>query len=1532
MPSLPRPRPHLACASVAAILALLPSAALHADEPVVWTNVVGASVSANSLTKTGTATTWDTGASSTNVIRDGYGYVEFTVPDLSHRVMAGLGNIDASVDYTDVDYGIHPAAGNFHVYEAGVYRGQFGSYSAGDRFRVEVQYGVVRYRRNGAVFYTSTVPPKYPLRADVSLFEPGTTISDVRIGHIAWAHEVGVAIAGSSLSKTGAAGWTSGAISANTIEGADGAMEFTATETNKTRVAGLSNGDSSQSWNDIDFGIEVRDDATTEVVEAGTSRGTFGAYGAGDRFRVEVRDGVVGYYRNGSSFYTSTVTPAYPLRIDTALYSASATLTDVGLTPLVWTGATGVTVADNSVAKTAAEGWNAGASSTRALTSGDGFVEFTASETNARRSVGLKESGTASSYADIDYAIDLGASGQLEVFELGVSRGQVGTYANGDRLRVEIQEGVVRYVKNGSLLYASTVAPTYPLHAEAQLYTSGATVKHLEMGDVVWINAVGVQAAANGLTKTATSTAWDAGAVSTRATNSGYVEATASERNSYRMIGLSHGNSSASYTDIDFAVYLVNDGTLHVYESGAYRGPVGTYAAGDRVRVALEAGVVKYYKNGTLLYTSAVSPELPLRIDSSFNTPGSSVLNVVLVGEAATDGPETPVMSPGTGTYTAAQTITITAGTGATIRYTIDGTDPSEASATYTGPIAIGQSTVVKAKAWKDGYQPSPVATATYELKVPAPGIAPGGGSYSTPQSVVISDSLAGSDIHYTTNGVDPTQGDTTIPSGNSVSISSPTTLKVAAWRSGWTRSDVVTASYAFQVATPTLTPVQGNYTGALPVTVATATPGATLHYRMDGGEPTAADPAVDSGTAVTVSHSATLKVVGFRAGWTDSATAAGTYWISLGSASTPSLSPPPGTFTSAQTVTISTTTSGAVIRYTTDGMDPGFQSPIYAGALTVGRTTVVKARAFAADMTKSPVAGGLYRVDTGTVDPPRFSPGGGQYPARQLVTVTSETPDAVIHYRLDGGDADELDPIVTSGSTILVGQNAHLRARAYKTGLPNSSVAAADYRITGAVALGSNFTFALKADGTVSSWGWNSFQALGDPAVANGDVRTTPGPVANLTDIVAVAGGANHGLALKNDGTAWAWGRNYVGQLGDGTATQRATPVQVANLSGVVAIAAAGDTSLALKNDGSVWIWGIDGTSIYPGNSYVPVQVGGLKGVTQISVGGANSAMAVQTDGMPSGTLWTWGNNSNGKLGDGTTTQRNSPVAVAQGVVTGAVGWLHAYALKEDGTVLAWGRNTSGQLGDGTTAEKYRPTAIPSLNGVVTIAAGMVSGMAVEADRTVWSWGANDYGPLGDGTFTTRTTPVQAWILQPLAVGSSNSDGSGHSASIHGDGTLWTWGKNDAGSLGDGTRTSNAFPKPVPNFSLTSNALWDVDTDGDGLSNVTEAQLGTDNRNADTNGDGVLDGAAVHAGLSPTNLDMDADGVSNVVEVARGTDPFLADTDGDGANDFSDCFPMDPSRWQCPASDPNDHTPPVISLQEPLPTAAELISSVPPQ
>ncbi len=350
----------------------------------------------------------------------------------------------------------------------------------------------------------------------------------------------------------------------------------------------------------------------------------------------------------------------------------------------------------------------------------------------------------------------------------------------------------------------------------------------------------------------------------------------------------------------------------------------------------------------------------------------------------------------------------------------------------------------------------------------------------------------------------------------------------------------------------------------------------------------------------------------------------------------------------------------------------------------------------------------------------------------------------------------------------------------------------------------------------------------------------------------------------------------------------------------------------MAVKDDGSVWIWGSDLTSIGYGNGFfAPVQVAGLAGVTSICLGGSTFAAAVKTDGMPSGTLWAWGNNQSGQLGDGTATNRANPVSVAQDVLVCSGGGEHALALKSDGTVLAWGRNYAGQLGDGTFTTRYRPTAIPSFGDAVAIAAAYSSGMAVKGDGSLWSWGDNYYGQLGDGTGTPRPVPGLAAVVEPLAI-AGNVSGSGHSASVQGDGTLWTWGKNDAGALGDGTTTTNATPKPVPGFEL----FFD-DIDRDGLSASEEGLLGTNPNLWDTNGDGIPDGLSVRLGISPTSTDVDGDGVLNSVEIARGTDPFTADTDGDGVNDALDCAPLDSTRSTC-VGDPNDHTPPVITLDEP--------------
>ncbi|HKG46248.1 MAG TPA: hypothetical protein VKB02_05950, partial [Pyrinomonadaceae bacterium] len=315
---------------------------------------------------------------------------------------------------------------------------------------------------------------------------------------------------------------------------------------------------------------------------------------------------------------------------------------------VVWTNIMGVSASGNTLTKTGAAGWNAGAVSTQTINSGDGYVEFTASETNLARMCGLGNGDSGQNYTDIEYAIQLTASDGTNgvwIFESGTLRGNFGTYAAGDKFRVAVASGVVKYYKisgvNQTLLYTSTIAPAYPLLVDTSLYSTSSTLTTVVISKdpgVSFTNASGVSNSGNTLTKTGAA-GWNAGAVSTQTINSGdgYVEFTASETNLARMCGLGNSDSGQNYTDIEYAIQLTaSDGTngVWIFESGTLRGNFGTYSAGDKFRVAVEGGVVKYKKNGTVLYTSSVTPTYPLLVDTSLYSTGSTVANVVLVSGA----------------------------------------------------------------------------------------------------------------------------------------------------------------------------------------------------------------------------------------------------------------------------------------------------------------------------------------------------------------------------------------------------------------------------------------------------------------------------------------------------------------------------------------------------------------------------------------------------------------------------------------------------------------------------------------------------------------------------------------------------------------------------------------------------------------------------------------------------------------------------------------------------------------------------------
>lgn len=304
---------------------------------------------------------------------------------------------------------------------------------------------------------------------------------------------------------------------------------------------------------------------------------------------------------------------------------------------VTWTNVVGAAAVANDLTKTAPQtSWNAGASSVEMLT-GDGYVEFTTAETNTDKMLGLNASDTGVGFADIDFAIYLRATGTVAVYEGGTSRGGFGSYVAGDVFRIEANDGVVRYLRNGSLLYTSNVAPTFPLVADASLRTLGATLNDVQLESFqFWTNVVGASANDNDLIKTAPQTAWNAGASSVESIpGDGSVEFTTLETNKAKMAGLNEADGGTGYAEIDFALYLKDTGKVGVYEGGVSKGSFGAYVAGDVFRINVDAGVVTYYRNGGLLYTSLTAASSPLVFDTSLRATDASVVDVAVVSVPA---------------------------------------------------------------------------------------------------------------------------------------------------------------------------------------------------------------------------------------------------------------------------------------------------------------------------------------------------------------------------------------------------------------------------------------------------------------------------------------------------------------------------------------------------------------------------------------------------------------------------------------------------------------------------------------------------------------------------------------------------------------------------------------------------------------------------------------------------------------------------------------------------------------------------------
>jgi alpha-tubulin suppressor-like RCC1 family protein len=345
--------------------------------------------------------------------------------------------------------------------------------------------------------------------------------------------------------------------------------------------------------------------------------------------------------------------------------------------------------------------------------------------------------------------------------------------------------------------------------------------------------------------------------------------------------------------------------------------------------------------------------------------------------------------------------------------------------------------------------------------------------------------------------------------------------------------------------------------------------------------------------------------------------------------------------------------------------------------------------------------------------------------------------------------------------------------------------------------------TCAVTTSGYVKCWGYNSWGEIGIGETGNYVVPISTHRLNNA--VVAVETGASSTCAVTANGGVKCWGWNLHGELGDGTTTQRITPVEVSGLtSGVTMISANGTSAFAhtcaLTTSGGLKCWGFnsdgqlgDGTTT---QRTTPVEVSGLtSGVVQITTGASHTCALTVSGGVKC-----WGSNSNGQLGNGTTTRQTLPVDVnglTTGIVAISAGGNHTCALTSDGGVKCWGQNSDGQLGNGTTTQQLIPADVSGLpSGVVAISAGAEHTCALTNTGGVKCWGANSWGILGDGTMTSRSTPVDVSGLTSGAA--AISAGATHTCALTVDGGAKCWGQNSMGEVGDGTDDYRTTPVAV--------------------------------------------------------------------------------------------------------------------------------------
>jgi hypothetical protein len=590
------------------------------------------------------------------------------------------------------------------------------------------------------------------------------------------------------------------------------------------------------------------------------------------------------------------------------------------------------------------------------------------------------------------------------------------------------------------------------------------------------------------------------------------------------------------------------------------------------------------------------------------------ILTWSFVSSATSSAPATPTFTPAAGTYTSAQSVTISDATsGATIYYTTNGTTPTTSSAVYSSPIAVSSTETIKAIAAVTGSSSSntsAVVSAAYTITTAAatPAFSIAAGTYTSAQTVAISDATSGATIYYTTNGTTPTTASAVYSSP--ISVSSTETIKAIAAVTGSpsiTTSAVASATYTISIpvaATPTFTVAAGTYTTTQTVALADTTTGAAIYYTTNGTTPTTASTKYTGAISVTATE--TIEAIAVATGYTNSAVASATYTISTSAVpATPIISPASGTYTSAQTINITDSTAGVTIYYRTDGGTPTTASGKFLNTFQKSTSGSIKAIAVVnATGATSAVATANYVFNLTTAATPTFSVAAGTYASTQSVTLADATSGAVIYYTTNG-TTPTTSSSVYSGA-ISVASSETIEAIAVASGYANSAVASATYTISTqtatpvfSVAAGSYATTQSVAIADATAGSTLYYTTNGTTPTTSSTKYTGAIPVASTETINAIA--VTPGLT--NSAVASA---TYTI-----TATQTATPtfVQPPGTS-----TASINVQIADATAGAVFYYTLDGTTpttsskVYSG--YVAVTSTSTLKVIAVAPGYSQSAV----------------------------------------------------------------------------------------------------------------------------------------------------------------------------------------------------------------------------------------------------------------------------------------------------------------------------------